>query len=79
MKRNTSTVANNKDGTTFESKKYAYNNNYKDPMTRTQRRRRQKSRKDNTKNLNGWTPDAEPIVGELCSLTLGNDENGHPI
>jgi len=41
MKRSTNNVDNNKNGTTFESKKYAYNNNYKgkNPMTRTQWRR----------------------------------------
>ena len=41
MKRSTNNVDNNKSGTTFESKKYAYNNNYKgkNPMTRTQWRR----------------------------------------
>jgi len=37
VKKSTSTVANNIDGTAYESKKYAYNNNYKgkNPMTWT--------------------------------------------
>jgi len=47
VKRNTSVVDNNKNGTAFESKKFAYSNNYKgkNPMTRTQWRRYQRSKK----------------------------------
>ena len=53
MKRSTSIVANNKDGIAFESKKYAYSNNYmgKNPMTMTQWRRYQRSRKGATTSL----------------------------
>jgi len=37
IKRNSSVVDNNKNGTAFESRKFAYSNNYKgkNPMTRT--------------------------------------------
>jgi len=47
VKRSTSTVDSNKNGISFESKKYAYNNNYKGKnlMTRTQWRRYQMSKK----------------------------------
>lgn len=47
MKRSNSTIDDNKNGIAFESKKYAYNNNYKgkNPMTRTQWRRYQRSKK----------------------------------
>jgi len=47
VERNTSVVDNNKNGTAFESKKFSYCNNYKgkNPMTRTQWRRYQRSKK----------------------------------
>jgi hypothetical protein len=47
VKRSTSNVDNNTNGTTFESKKYAYSNNYKgkNPMTRTRWRRYERSKK----------------------------------
>ena len=81
LKRSTNVVANNKDGTAFELKMYAYNDNYKgkNPMTRIQKGRRRKSGRNNTKNFDNWAPNEEPNEGELCSLTLGKDESGHPI
>ena len=53
VKRNTNVVENNKDGTAFESKKYAYRSNYKgkNPMTRTQWRRYQRSKKGGSTSL----------------------------
>ena len=47
VKGSTNTADNNKNGTAFESKKYAYTNNYKgkNPMTRTQWRRYQRYKK----------------------------------
>ncbi|KEH41296.1 hypothetical protein MTR_1g048120 [Medicago truncatula] len=53
VKGNTSVVDNNKNGTAFESKKYAYRRNYKgnNPMTRTQWRRYQRSKKDISTSL----------------------------
>jgi hypothetical protein len=59
MKRNTSVVDNNKNGTAFESKKFAYRNNYKgkNPMTRTQWRRYQRSKKGISTSLEDETVD----------------------
>jgi hypothetical protein len=61
VKRSTSNVDNNKNGTAFESKKYAYINNYKgkNPMTRTQWRRCQRSKKGITASLEDKTADPE--------------------
>jgi hypothetical protein len=58
-KRNTSVVNDNKNGTAFQSKKFAYSNNYKgkNPMTRTQWRRYQRSKKDIFTSLKDETVD----------------------
>jgi len=59
VKRITSNVDNNKNGTAFESKKYAYIHNYKgeNPMTRTQWRRYQRSKKGVAASLEDKTND----------------------
>jgi len=59
VKRNTDFVKNNKNGTTFELKKYAYGCNYKgkNPMTRTQWRRYQRSKKAVSTGLENETVD----------------------
>ena len=59
VKRSTYVVDKNKNGTAFESKKYAYNNNYKgkNPMIRTQWRRYQRSKKDISTSLEDETFD----------------------
>jgi len=59
VKRSTYVVDKNKNGTAFESKKYAYNNNYKgkNPMIRTQWRRCQRSKKDISTSLEDETFD----------------------
>jgi hypothetical protein len=51
--KGSTSITDNKNGTTFESKKYAYNNNYKgkNPMTRTQWRRYHRSKKGVAANL----------------------------
>jgi len=45
--KGSTSIVDNKNGTAFESNKYAYINNYKgkNPMTSAQRRRYQKSKK----------------------------------
>jgi len=59
VKRNASVVDNNKNGTAFEPKKYAYNNNYKGKnlMTRTQWRTYQRSKKGISTSLEDGTVD----------------------
>jgi len=57
VKRNTSVVNDNKNGTAVESKKFAYSNNYKgkNPMTRSQWRTYQRSKKGVFTSLEGET------------------------
>ena len=59
VERNTSVANNNKNGTAFESKKFAYRNNCKgkNPMTRTQWRRYQRFNKGISTSLEGETVD----------------------
>jgi hypothetical protein len=61
VKRSTNSVDDNKNGIAFESKKYAYSNNYKgkNPMTRTQWRRYQRSKKGIVASLEDKTVDLE--------------------
>ena len=85
-KISTRTVDNNKNGIAFESKKYAYINNYKgkNPMTRTQWRRYQRSKKgvvasleDKTRNPNDGQRMVEPgrrPAKERLSLPLVEED-----
>ncbi|KEH17011.1 hypothetical protein MTR_0054s0260 [Medicago truncatula] len=67
--------------TSFESKKFAYSNNYKgkNHMTRTQWRRYRRSKKGDPINLENQTLDAKPSLENADSLAVGNDEDGHHI
>jgi hypothetical protein len=79
VKRNTNVVNNNRNGTPFESKKYAYRSGYKgkNPMTRTQWRRYQKTKIGTATNLENQTLDIEFNLEWMDSLTLGNDKDDH--
>ena len=80
VKVSTSTI-DNKNGTVFESKKYAYNNNYKgkNPMTRTHWKRYQRSKKGIAASFEDQTLDIEHNLEDLSSVTLGDDEDDHHI
>jgi hypothetical protein len=88
VKRNTSVVNNNKNGTVFESRKFAYCNNYKgkNPMTRAQWRRYQRSKKGISTSLEDETVDPKGdqrmveskrrLAKERLSLPVEEDPNG---
>jgi hypothetical protein len=79
--KGSASIVDNKNGTAFESKKYAYNNNYKgkNPMTKSQQRRYQRSKKGIAASLEDQTLDTKPSLEDQSSLTLGNDEDDHHI
>jgi hypothetical protein len=78
VKRNIDVVNDNKNGNAFESKKFAYRNNYKgkNPMTRTQWRKYQRSKKGISTSLEDEIV-AQRVIREWSNKKEDQQKSGY--